>query len=343
MSPTSRDRNFPKNEAHTHTRGQTTQRNWSSKVSAGQNVDPPIVTQYDIRQISASAFQIRNYPPAGSSHLLPFEEDSNGAICNRIPVVKRSGKPSRAPTQAPTLPGDIDTPVTGLNPSSLAPSSPAPDSAKAPAIAADPAESDTAQPPPVEEPIKLHVDRIRTKSPGLSLKGSPDEAPAFPSTPRRGTIASLAPPIATLPLETSPGFSIATTTGDVFSNREPSLGASPVPKIEGLKAENNSPAYCDSRKPTCSLNLVCYRSGAKECELRQIQGILRDRCSSDEAFEAAKMAHPSLISTDHQFFHEMKSMYETEMCGFLRRHLSPKSLQAFQVPVVGLVSTSLIT
>ena len=124
MSPTSRDRNFPKNEAHTHTRGQTTQRNWSSKVSAGQNVDPPIVTQYDIRQISASAFQIRNYPPAGSSHLLPFEEDSNGAIYNRIPVVKRSGKPSRAPTQAPTLPGDIDTPVTGLNPSSRHPQVP---------------------------------------------------------------------------------------------------------------------------------------------------------------------------------------------------------------------------
>ena len=48
----------------------------------------------------------------------------------------------------------------------------------------------------------------------------------------------------------------------------------------------NTPEYV-STHPTCALNLVCYRTGAKGCELHQIQTILESRFEDKEAFQLA--------------------------------------------------------
>jgi hypothetical protein len=115
------------------------------------------------------------------------------------------------------------------------------------------------------------------------------------------TAASLAPPIGGVPMS-SPGA------------RTPSKG-SPY----------------DISRPTCSLNIVCYRSGAKGCELRQIQTVLESRFKGEEAFQKTCARNPHLITTDKQLFVEIRRLYTRSMCGFWRRHFSLKTLCRLRV------------
>lgn len=94
------------------------------------------------------------------------------------------------------------------------------------------------------------------------------------------------------------------------------------------------PAYYNTSKPTCSLNLVCYRSGAKGCDLQQIHCVLRSSFPDEANFHAAVKANPHLIHADDQFFREIQRLYKTQMCGFFRRYFSLKSLKAFRILAV---------
>ncbi|KAK1831853.1 hypothetical protein QBC39DRAFT_350311 [Podospora conica] len=91
------------------------------------------------------------------------------------------------------------------------------------------------------------------------------------------------------------------------------------------------PAYYNTTKPTCSLNLVCYRSGANGCDLQQIHCVLRSSFPDEAKFHAAVKANPQLIHADDQFFREIQRLYKTQMCGFFRRYFSLKSLKAFRI------------
>ncbi|KAF4458096.1 hypothetical protein F53441_104 [Fusarium austroafricanum] len=82
-------------------------------------------------------------------------------------------------------------------------------------------------------------------------------------------------------------------------------------------------------KPTCSLNLVCYRSNA--CDLQQVQCILRPKFPSDESFQNMIAANPHLVYNDAQFFDEIRRLFTTQMCGFFRRYFSLKTLREFRV------------
>lgn len=94
------------------------------------------------------------------------------------------------------------------------------------------------------------------------------------------------------------------------------------------------PAYYNTSKPTCSLNLVCYRSGAKGCDLQQIHCVLRSSFPDEATFLAAIKANPHLIHADDQFFRKIQRLYKTQMCGFFRRYFSLKSLKAFRILAV---------
>jgi len=83
------------------------------------------------------------------------------------------------------------------------------------------------------------------------------------------------------------------------------------------------------------LNIVCYRSGAKGCELRQLQTVLASRFKSRDGFLRACNRNPQLISTDRRLFHELRRLYEQEMCDFWRRHFSLKTLRGLRVLSVG--------
>lgn len=98
--------------------------------------------------------------------------------------------------------------------------------------------------------------------------------------------------------------------------------------------DNISNTHYDTNKPTCSLNLVCYRSGAKGCDLQQMQCALSTLFPSKDAFEAAISVNKELVYLDDQFFTKMRRLYRFKMCGFFRRWCSLKTLRAFKVLAV---------
>ncbi|KAK5655824.1 hypothetical protein OQA88_5362 [Cercophora sp. LCS_1] len=317
---------------------------------AGQPLEPPRVADYSMMpsmspaatpqaNYAGSPTPLDNYNPAQqyTQYPSPFPNPqapvnqtqmSHGQIQHLPPLT--NPYIGTYPPQVLALFGGTETATPPPDPSSSAPSMVVsdPSPSEPPAVVIEAVSRDTEQ--EAEQEVAAEepkADSVKGSSPDLSPPNPPEELPAFPSGP--GGIATLAPPVLTKPLEASPGLS---PIHGFFPGLNPDLGPGDSAKTEGpTEAETTSPTYYDTNKPTCSLNLVCYRSGAKGCELQQIQGILRSKYSSDGSFEAARTANPTLITTDDQFFHEMERLYETKMCSFLRRHFSLKSLKAFRV------------
>jgi len=145
-----------------------------------------------------------------------------------------------------------------------------------------------------------------------------------------GGMSGLAPPVSMLPEDSASTGLSATTAGGAFQQRPVAFQAS--------NADANCPVYYNTAKPTCSLNLVCYRSGANGCDLQQIQCALRSNYPTDESFQAAISVNKYLVYSDDVFFKEMQRLYKYEMCGFFRRYFSLKSLRAFRVLAVSCLS-----
>ena len=95
-------------------------------------------------------------------------------------------------------------------------------------------------------------------------------------------------------------------------------------------AYQNTPEYV-STHPTCALNLVCYRTGTKGCELHQIQTVLESRFKDNQAFQNTVIENPSLISTDGKFFQALRDVYLGKMCGFWRRAFFLKTLRGIRL------------
>jgi len=95
-------------------------------------------------------------------------------------------------------------------------------------------------------------------------------------------------------------------------------------------AAQNTPEYI-STSPTCALNLICYRTGTKGCELHQVQAVLESRFKDKEAFQNKILRNPNLISTDVQFFQALRSVYLQKMCGFWRRAFFLKTLRGIRL------------
>jgi hypothetical protein len=108
----------------------------------------------------------------------------------------------------------------------------------------------------------------------------------------------------------------------------------PVPqdpmKSPGSATPSANRAY-DTQRPTCSLNVVCYRAGAEGCVLGQINTALMSRVKDEKALSRIRANNPDLVWTDKEFFAEVKRIYEKEMCGFWRKRLSMKTLSGLRV------------
>lgn len=87
-----------------------------------------------------------------------------------------------------------------------------------------------------------------------------------------------------------------------------------------------SAAHYITTKRTCTLNLVCYRSGNKGCERYQIQTAKRSRFNSDEEFNEFVKNTPDLIINDEQFFNALRDVYLAKMCSLWRRAVFLKTL-----------------
>ena len=94
----------------------------------------------------------------------------------------------------------------------------------------------------------------------------------------------------------------------------------------------------DTSKRTCSLNLVCFRSGAKGPCLKQLHTTAVSKWDADGTgagspvdFGAFVSKHPQYVTRDEALFREMRRVYEQEMCTFFRRCFSLKTLRTFQI------------
>jgi hypothetical protein len=117
--------------------------------------------------------------------------------------------------------------------------------------------------------------------------------------------------------------------------RKPSLGLSQNSSI--LTAEDSMVRNYIDTKPTCTLNLVCYRSGASGCKLHQVRVAKSSRFVDDDTFQAAVAKDVNLITTDELFFRALRHGYRKTMCGWWRRAFFLKSLRGLRLLSVRLL------
>ena len=134
-------------------------------------------------------------------------------------------------------------------------------------------------------------------------------------------------------------FRVSYVQKDMTSIPQADLGQPPEPllidaKSQSLRTNSLQLLGYDTSKPTCAINLVCYRSGPGGCEMRQIQAIKKDRFEDESIFLKIMKENPDWVLTDHQFFCRLRQVYLTEMCGLWRRSLSLKSLRRIRLLVV---------
>ncbi|KAF1962995.1 hypothetical protein CC80DRAFT_530871 [Byssothecium circinans] len=110
-----------------------------------------------------------------------------------------------------------------------------------------------------------------------------------------------------------------------LSTQTPTAGTSRISQTRAT-----SSAY-DVHKPTCSLNLVCYRGGSQGCTLRQVHAILASRFEDETEFQNVMAKNNKLIATDRELFRELKRLYWGEMTGFVRKWLSLKTLMGLRL------------
>jgi hypothetical protein len=109
---------------------------------------------------------------------------------------------------------------------------------------------------------------------------------------------------------------------------------------EEVKTKPTKPTiHYNTSKPTCTLNLVCYRSGSKGCELHQIQTAKRSRFKSEAEFQRMVEETTGLIITDEQFFRALRKVYLGKMCGFWRRVFFLKTLRGIRLLSVSTCTT----
>lgn len=111
-----------------------------------------------------------------------------------------------------------------------------------------------------------------------------------------------------------------------------------TPATEGADTSNASSFVTKTNldqpgKPTCSLNLVCYSRG---CSMSQIRVTLREKFDKEDDYQRTLANVPSLITTDHQLFRELREHYLKRICGTWRSHLSLKTLRRLRLLEVSL-------
>ena len=177
-----------------------------------------------------------------------------------------------------------------------------------------------ATPSPMEEDNRrdgdLQVIEPPIERPGTSRNTSTD-LDQSPAEPRSTLPASLESTAEQTSLSYHP-----TSTSVVI---EPSV----LPPTQTV----TSPTVDSLSKPTCSLNLMCYRSGSQGCIRRQIQVASRARwaASTLDLSEKPLKEIASMIFDDRQFFHALHREYEQHIRGFWRRYLSLKTLRRIRV------------
>lgn len=139
-------------------------------------------------------------------------------------------------------------------------------------------------------------------------------------------------------------ITIGTDSAEADEETEAVMANTATRPQEGSQLENAAMAMSKARKskfrsrysinpmnPTCSLNLICYRSAASGCKSAQIRVARQTRFPSKELFLATCKANPQLITTDEDFFRALRREYLKRMCGWRRRLLYLKALRQIRL------------
>ncbi|KAH6892194.1 hypothetical protein B0T10DRAFT_604969 [Thelonectria olida] len=148
--------------------------------------------------------------------------------------------------------------------------------------------------------------------------------PPYPTSAQ--TVPELAPPVPNLsgPSPAFGGQNYITTSGQANTTTVQPILPAPAAPAPGLR-------HYDTDKPTCSLNIVCYRSGQEGCKLEQVQCTLKLKFDNHSAFQNTIAGNPNLVYTDVHFFREMRRLFNTKMSSPWRRYLSLKTLKGFRI------------
>jgi hypothetical protein len=144
----------------------------------------------------------------------------------------------------------------------------------------------------------------------------------YTGTPVLGSLTeqyALRPVLDVSPPVQNPAFNLISPTKDQFHELKQPHGG-----------EWGQPEDVDI-KPTCTLNLVCYRSGASGCKLHQLRCATWARYPSTLDLVAARKKDPKLIISDAEFFHALRDGYRKQMCGFWRRVFFLKTLRGLRL------------
>ncbi|CAG5158431.1 uncharacterized protein ALTATR162_LOCUS5076 [Alternaria atra] len=95
---------------------------------------------------------------------------------------------------------------------------------------------------------------------------------------------------------------------------------------EGTSSSNEKEDV--TKKPTCSLNLVCYSRG---CVVSQIQVTMPTKFETKEDYDKTMARYPKIITSDEGLFKALRDRYQNKMCGFWRRCFSLKTLKCLRL------------
>ncbi|CAO2656555.1 Nn.00g053580.m01.CDS01 [Neocucurbitaria sp. VM-36] len=124
----------------------------------------------------------------------------------------------------------------------------------------------------------------------------------------------------------------AESSGDTDSDTDTSQGLPEQPRLRtSIQPPTKilvTPTTDTFTKPTCSLNLICYRPGSQGCVRRQMQVA---RKSHVQPQEKVPQQNAGLITSDEQFFLALSREYNQHICGFWRGLVSLKTLRQIRL------------
>jgi hypothetical protein len=97
-----------------------------------------------------------------------------------------------------------------------------------------------------------------------------------------------------------------------------------------LPSGSGSAVY-DTSKPTCTLNLMCFRDQTKGCRIWQVSVTHVDKWMDWNAFSQYCHDHEHVLTSDKSLFRAMRVAYEKELSSLWRRWTSLKSLKGFRI------------
>ena len=189
---------------------------------------------------------------------------------------------------------------------------------------------------------ELGLPHYEYQAPNLNTINEATPSPMEEDNRRDGDMQVIEPPIerpgtsrdTPTDLDHSLGFGLKSTAEQASLSRHPTSTSVVIePSVLPPTQTVTSPTFDSLSKPTCSLNLMCYRSGSQGCIRRQIQVASRARwaASTLDVSEKPWKENASMIFNDRQFFHALHQEYEQHIRGFWRRYLALKTLRRIRV------------